>query len=78
VAALDWEQESILKIQQTANDIRQELKRVYTKHTLEISESFIEINQQLNKARIENNFIETDIKSWLEKLNQLKKRFSNT
>lgn len=70
-----WEQESILKIHQTAHHIREELKHVYTKHTLEISNLFTKISQQLNQARIENNYIENDIKYWLEKLNELKRDF---
>ncbi|CAF0927243.1 unnamed protein product [Rotaria sp. Silwood1] len=68
----DWEQQSILKIQQTANDIRQELKHVLTKHTTEMNELFTELSQKLNKARTKNNFIETDIKFWLNKLNEFK------
>ncbi|CAF1126725.1 unnamed protein product [Rotaria magnacalcarata] len=71
----DWERQSILKIQQTASDVRQELTQVVTKHTTEMSEIFAEISQQLNKARVQNNYIENDIKCWLEKLEQFIKDF---
>jgi hypothetical protein len=70
-----WEQESIIKIQQTANEIRQEFKHVLSKNTNEMNEIFTQISQELNKARIENNFIENDIKLWLEKLYEFKKDF---
>ncbi|CAF2697733.1 unnamed protein product [Rotaria sp. Silwood2] len=68
----DWERQSILKIQQTANDIREQLKQVCTKHTIEMNELLTEISQQLNKARTQNNYIETDIKFWFNKLNEFK------
>jgi hypothetical protein len=69
----EWEQESILKIQQTANNVRQELKDVLTKHTIEMEEIFSQISQELKKVRVENNYIETDIQTWKTKLHQLKK-----
>ncbi|CAF0835763.1 unnamed protein product [Rotaria sordida] len=71
----DWERQSILKIQQTANDIRQQLKYVFTKHTIEMNELLTEISQKLNKVRTQNNYIETDIKFWLDKLNNFKNDF---
>ncbi|CAF3407372.1 unnamed protein product [Rotaria socialis] len=71
----DWERQSILKIQQTASNVRQELTQAFAKHTTEMSEIFAEFSQQLNKARVQNNYIENDIKYWLEKLEQFKTDF---
>lgn len=71
----DWEQESIMKIKKTANDIRQELANVFNKHKDEMNQTFTDLSQELNRVRVQNNLIETDIKFWLEKLEEFKNEF---
>lgn len=71
----DWEKESILKVQQTAKEVRQQFNQAFMKYTIEMSELLTQMNQQLNQICLQNNYIETDIKLWLEKLNEFKKDF---
>ena len=70
-----WESESIIKIQQTANEIRKQFQHVFTKHTNEMNKIFMQISQELKQAKIENSFIENDTKIWLEKLHEFKQDF---
>ncbi|UJR32377.1 hypothetical protein I4U23_019839 [Adineta vaga] len=71
----DWEQQSINKIQQTAKEIRHQFKLAFTKYTIDMHETFRQISEQINKARLENNCIENDMKIWLEKFMELKKDY---
>ena len=72
-----WENESISKIHQTANDLRQQLKQVYTKHTIQLSKSFTKLSHDLNQARFEKHLLENDLNNWMNKLQELKIEFQH-
>ncbi|CAF1643938.1 unnamed protein product [Adineta ricciae] len=71
----DWEKESILKIQQAAKETRQQLKSALNKYTADMNETFQQISEQLNETRRENDCMESEIRTWLEKLTNLKKDY---
>ena len=64
-----WEQESIEKIRQTAQEIRHLLSMHTSEHLLKVKlEQFIE---QLKRSRAEDEIIEGDLQKWQEQLKQL-------
>jgi hypothetical protein len=63
-----WEQESIRKIQQVANDTRQQLAIIVRDRTENIKEKVTQITLQIKQARIHGEFFENDIKEWSDKL----------
>ncbi|CAF3868788.1 unnamed protein product [Rotaria sp. Silwood1] len=69
----EWEQRSIEKIQQTANDARKHLLNVIEQHMDNIKNSLTLLTQQLSKLRDDDAFLEIDIKEWKEKLTEFKK-----
>jgi hypothetical protein len=58
----DWEKSSIAKVQQKANETRQESLRLITAHANEISERLQKVSEQLNKGQEHDDFIETDLR----------------
>ncbi|CAF2659317.1 unnamed protein product [Rotaria sp. Silwood2] len=69
----EWEQRSIEKIQQTANNARKQLLNAIQKHMDNIKDSLTLLTQQLSKLRDDDAFFEIDIKEWKEKLIKFKK-----
>jgi hypothetical protein len=69
----EWEQQSIINIQHEANNARQQIKNLIDQHTTKLTELFTEMKRDLQKAREDDDFYETDLKQWIEKLNKLKK-----
>ncbi|CAF3986199.1 unnamed protein product [Rotaria sp. Silwood2] len=65
-----WEQQSIDKIRRLADDTRQQLSSIVQDRTESIKEKIAQLTQQLNKARHDGEFFESDIKEWSEKLNK--------
>jgi hypothetical protein len=65
-----WEKESIDKIRKAADDARKQLSNVVDSHTTKITEDLKHLTQELTTARSENNFIEIDLKEWMERLEQ--------
>ncbi|CAF0927469.1 unnamed protein product [Rotaria sp. Silwood1] len=65
-----WEQQSIEKIHRLADDTRQQLSTIVQDRTENIKEKIAQITQQLNKARYDGEFFESEIKEWSEKLNK--------
>jgi hypothetical protein len=69
----EWEQASIEKIRQAANDARQQLLNAINKHIGKMKATLEHLTQQLKTARDDDNFFETDLKEWMNKLDALKK-----
>ncbi|CAF2116439.1 unnamed protein product [Rotaria magnacalcarata] len=68
----EWERESIDKIHQAANAVRQQLSN-RIRHMNEETDDLKLLSQELTKTRQEDNFVETDLTTWIEKLEQLHK-----
>lgn len=68
----EWEQQSIDKIQQAAKNIRKDLLTVLRGQRIEVSNKLIHLKQALTHARGEDDYVETDLKEWLDKLEKLK------
>jgi len=73
-----WENDSIEKIHQRANDARKELLFIIEKHTKKIQEDFQYLTEELKKARNNDQFFENDLKQWIQKLDQLKNDLKTT
>ncbi|CAF1330986.1 unnamed protein product [Rotaria sordida] len=67
-----WEQDSITKIQQTANEVRQEIETLIGSQREHISKELHDLAKQLRKAREDDDFIETDLRIWTDILEKLK------
>lgn len=70
-----WEEESIAQIRQTANDVRDELKRVLIDHQKKILEKSKDVQRQIEQIRSIDDSNEIHIQYWMDKLNQLKRDF---
>lgn len=71
-----WEQESIDKIQEAAYNARKELLVILGAHRVKVTNELKHLTAELNIARINDDFVETDLKVWIDKLNRLKKQLS--
>ncbi len=67
-----WEQQSIDKIYQAANDVRKKLKNMIERHSAKLNNSLTKIAHEINEARREDEYFETDIQDWVKQLNKLK------
>ncbi|CAF3643165.1 unnamed protein product [Rotaria sp. Silwood1] len=72
----EWEQQSMDKIRQVADDARKQLLSIIGKHMDNIKISLGLLAEQLQKARTDDEFVETDIKEWKELLEKLKKEMN--
>jgi hypothetical protein len=63
-----WEMQSIDKIRKAAADARKTLSNSVDVHTTKITEDLKHLTQELTTARSEDNFIEIDLKEWMERL----------
>ncbi|CAM4790087.1 unnamed protein product [Rotaria magnacalcarata] len=68
-----WEKKSIEKIQLVAQDNRQKLLDMIAELMDSVKRRLISIKEQLSRARDEDDFFESDINKWKEKLEALKK-----
>jgi hypothetical protein len=68
----EWERQSIVKIQQIANDHRQELRTKTEKYKDHLSRRSNDLHEELINARNNNDFMEIDLKNWSNKLAKLK------
>jgi hypothetical protein len=66
-----WEDKSIEKIHQTANETRQQLLLIFRENSDNVKEKLIQLTQQLTKAQYDRDFFEDDLKHWTETLDQL-------
>jgi len=70
-----WEQQSIDKVRQVANDTRQQVLTTIQHRTDNLKEKIATLTQQLNKARKDGGYFEADLDSWTEKLQKLQQLF---
>ena len=66
-----WEQDSINQIQQTAEEVRQVVRKHTDGHIKELDTKFIKLTEELQQSRQNNDFYETNIRHWNEELVQL-------
>ncbi|CAF4414109.1 unnamed protein product, partial [Rotaria sp. Silwood2] len=72
-----WEQESIKKIQQTANEARQQIEKLIGSQKEKVSQELHDLAEQLRKARIDDDFVETDLLTWTKILEELEYDINN-
>ena len=66
-----WENESIAKIRQRAEELRKELFPLITVHKDELLKRLQQLSEQLKKSREQDDFIETDLQTWKKTLDNL-------
>jgi hypothetical protein len=67
-----WEQQSIDKIHQVANDARKDLENKIEQYSTKLTEDLTKIANEIKQARSDDEFVETDIQEWIKQLNKLK------
>jgi hypothetical protein len=67
-----WEQNSIEKIHQAAKEAREQLLIVVDKHRTKVADALTLLTQELTKARNNDDYVETDLNEWIEKIEKLK------
>lgn len=72
-----WERESISVIQKLAEEARNELTQLTTGRLLKMQGRLEQIANEVQEARKNNDFIETDIRNWEKKLNEFKDEIQN-
>ncbi|CAF1423871.1 unnamed protein product [Adineta steineri] len=66
-----WEQDSIAKVRQTANEARQTILQHTTKYLTEIEIKLNTLTKELRESREENDFIEADLQRWKTQLTEM-------
>ncbi|CAF4545244.1 unnamed protein product [Rotaria sp. Silwood2] len=67
------EQESIVKIRQVTEEVRNKLFKYATQLPHDVKKNLHLISNDMKKGREENDFSEIDIQQWTQKLEKLKK-----
>jgi chromosome segregation ATPase len=67
----EWEQQSIQKIKQTAEEARQLLVKYTNEHIIRIEQRLNKLTYQLKHSRDEDDIMETDFQKWKEELQQM-------
>jgi hypothetical protein len=71
-----WEMQSIDKIRKAADEARNALSNAVDGYRIKITEDLKHLTQELTTARSEDNFIEIDLKEWMERLEKWTKDLS--
>lgn len=71
-----WEQESIARIRQVAEDTKLLLATYINEHVIDIEEKLAKLTNQLQQSREMDDIIETDLDTWKEELAQLTEEFN--
>ena len=66
-----WEQESIEKIKQTAQEIRETLVIHVHENLISVKDKMNQLTQQLKDSREQDNIIENNLNKWKEELHQI-------
>ncbi|CAF0748681.1 unnamed protein product [Rotaria sordida] len=74
----EWEKESIVKIQQKAEKLRQELFQLISIRNNEILSILQQLSEDLNENRKNENFIEMDLQQWKITLENLKTKLDSS
>jgi hypothetical protein len=69
----EWEQSAITKIRQIAEKARNELLKIASQHTTLEKEKLKTLSNELKEGREENDFSETDLKRWIQRLEEMKR-----
>jgi hypothetical protein len=72
-----WEQESIKKIQATANKARIDLQQLLDQTKNELKMSVNRLTEELRTCRESDDYTEIDIKKWTEQLKELRQMIEN-
>jgi hypothetical protein len=72
-----WEYQAIEKIRQMADQARNDLLRGITEHASDIKKKLQDLSDELRQGREDNDFLEGDLKQWIEKLEELKLELLN-
>jgi hypothetical protein len=73
----DWERKSVNEIQKVAEEARHELAKYTTERLSNTKLRLEQLTNELQQARVNNDFIETDLLAWKNKLNQFKEELIN-
>lgn len=69
----DWESQSMERIRQVANDARKQVFNAFEQFANNAIGMMKNLTEVLTKAQEEENFLERDLRQWMETLGQLKK-----
>jgi hypothetical protein len=72
----EWENESIVKIQQKATELRQELLQLTTVHSDDLSTKLRDLSEKMKEGREHESFVETDLDLWKKYLDYLIANFA--
>ncbi|CAF1449018.1 unnamed protein product [Adineta steineri] len=67
----EWEQDSIDKIRQTANEARQTILQHSTKYLTDLEMKLNTLTKELRESRAENDFVEADLQRWNTQLTEM-------
>lgn len=67
-----WEEESIVKIQRRAKELRQEVIQSTSTHANGLSKELEQLSERLKRGREQDDFIEADLQLWKETLKSIK------
>jgi hypothetical protein len=68
-----WEKESIDRIRQAAEEARNGLFKNTIQVTVDMKQKLKQLSDELRQARDDNDFIETDLQQWIQKVEEVKK-----
>ena len=71
----DWEKESIIKIQQKAKEIREQLLNLTTAHMVDLSKKLRNVSEKLKEGREHDSFVETDLQQWKTTIRKSGRKF---
>jgi chromosome segregation ATPase len=74
----EWERDSIGKIQETAEKVRQQLFQCITEHITEIEVQLNKLTDQMRASRQDNDFVETELNQWKNELHRLKEELNKS
>jgi hypothetical protein len=68
----EWEEQSINKIHQAADNAREQLLTIIDRYKTQVKNDLAYLTTELSKARNEDDYVETDLKEWTKRLDKLK------
>jgi DNA repair exonuclease SbcCD ATPase subunit len=71
-----WDRDSIRKIQETAEEARQQLFQHITEHITEIEVRLNKLTDQVRTSRQDNDFVETELNQWKHELQRLEEELN--
>jgi hypothetical protein len=73
----EWENESIVRIQQKAKELREQLLQLTIVHLDDISKKLRNLSETLQEGREHDSFVETDLQQWKKTIDDLKSNFDS-